>query len=396
MTPETESATTPEKTSLCLGYVPLSDCLPLVAAQQLGFFGEEGLQVTLKAEASWASLRDRLVVGQFDAAHMLAPMVLATSLGLGGWEKPLLTACVLNLNGNAVTVSRPLYQRLLTHASHPVYGLAAAQALAELLRHDATPLTFATVFPFSSHHYQLRYWLAAAGIDPDRQLRLLTLHPAQMADHLQRGLIDGYCVGEPWNSLAVAQGFGHIVATGHDIWQNSPEKVLAVTADWAARHPGSHAALLRAIHRAGRWLDENRRQAAALLQDVIPVPPKVLEHALLGELPLGPEGPARTLDDCLVFQRYAANLPWRSHARWLLLQMRRWNQLQDVTVSDADAIALACYRPDILRAAVGSGTLPGIDEKHEGSHVEHWVLDTDAGPLTMGPDALIDGSVIPE
>ena len=195
-----------EKTSLRLGYIPLTDCLPLVVAREQGFFAAQGLTVELSCEASWANIRDKVIIGQLDGAQMLAPMLLASSLGIGGLRKPMVTAFSLGLNGNAITVSNSLFSALRQHARADT-PLAAAQALAAVVRErrerGREPLVLATVFPFSSHNYLLRYWLSAGGIDPVSDIKLVALPPQQMVDNLRLEHIDGFCVGEPWNSCAV-------------------------------------------------------------------------------------------------------------------------------------------------------------------------------------------------
>ncbi len=391
-----------EKTGLDLGFIPLTDCAPLVIAREKGFFGAQGLEVRLVKETSWANIRDKVAMGILDGAHMLAPMPLAATLGLGPLAKPMVTAFSLGLNGNAVTVSEGLATRLRERCGGQVpRGLAAAQALRDLIdadRADGRPgLVLAVVFPFSMHHYQLRYWLAAGGIDPDRDLRFVTVPPAQMVGRLRRGAIDGFCVGEPWNSVAVREGVGRVLATGYCIWRNGPEKVFGVTEEWAEQHPRTHLALLRALLEAARWLDapENRPEAVAMIARGIYVnaPPEVVRMSLNGTFQLARDEFPRSLPDFNVFHRYAANFPWRSHALWILSQMVRWGQISEPL--ELRAIAERVYRPDLFReaAAPGGMAVPAADWKWEGARAGAWEIAATGGRLSMGSDLLIDGAL---
>lgn len=377
------------KTDLTLGYMPLTDSLPLLAAGQLGFFREQGLDVTLQEEVSWANIRDKVIVGQFDGAHMLAPMVMASTLGLGGLNKPLIAPYSLNLGGNGLTLSTPLYRELeRTTRGRP--GPASLKQLIEQRKLEKqSPLVVAVVFPYSSHNLLLRYWLASAGIDPDRDVTTVVLPPSQMVDHLRLGHIHGFFAGEPWNAVATADGIGCCVATGRDIWQNAPNKVLGVTADWARTNPDTLDALLRALYQAGVWLDGNREQAVSLLADYLPVDRRALAPALLGHTGYRPDTGDAPEPDLLVFHRYLANFPWVSHGYWFLNQMARWGWLPDD--QDLSAVAAACYRPDLYRRALADTPLPGQDWKGEGIHAGPWRLDTSQGEIGMGADTFIDG-----
>ncbi len=377
------------KTDLTLGYMPLTDSLPLLVAAQLGFFRDQGLDVTLQEEVSWANIRDKVIVGQFDGAHMLAPMVMASTLGLGGLNKPLIAPYSLNLGGNGMTLSASLYRELeSTTRGRP--GPASLKQLIEQRKLEKQPpLVLAVVFPYSSHNLLLRYWLASAGIDPDRDVTTVVLPPSQMVDHLRLGHIHGFFAGEPWNAVATADGIGYCVATGRDIWQNAPNKVLGVTADWARANPDTLDALLRALHRAGVWLDGNREQAVSLLADYLPVDRRALAPALLGHTGYRPDTGDAPEPDLLVFHRYLANFPWVSHGYWFLNQMARWGWLPGD--QDLSAVAAACYRPDLYRRALADTPLPGQDWKGEGIHAGPWRLETSQGEIGMGADTFIDG-----
>ncbi|MGB1407700.1 CmpA/NrtA family ABC transporter substrate-binding protein [Alloalcanivorax venustensis] len=377
------------KTDLTLGYMPLTDSLPLLAAAQLGFFRDQGLDVTLQEEVSWANIRDKVIVGQFDGAHMLAPMVMASTLGLGGLNKPLIAPYSLNLGGNGMTLSASLY-RDLESTTHGRPGPASLKQLIEQRKLEKLPpLVLAVVFPYSSHNLLLRYWLASAGIDPDRDVTTVVLPPSQMVDHLRLGHIHGFFAGEPWNAVATADGIGCCVATGRDIWQNAPNKVLGVTEDWARTNPDTLDALLRALYRAGAWLDGNRAQAVSLLAEYLPVDRRALAPALLGHTGYRPDSGDAPEPDLLVFHRYLANFPWVSHGYWFLNQMARWGWLPDD--QDLSAVAAACYRPDLYRRALADTPLPGQDWKGEGIHAGPWRLETSQGEIGMGADTFIDG-----
>jgi len=320
---------------LTLGFIPLTDCAPLIVAKAQGFFAEEGLEVALSREASWATIRDKVVVGALDGAHMLAPMALA--------EQSMLAPMALNQNGSAITVSVRLAAMLREIDPEAMAApLITAATLARLIEQQraqgAPPLTFAMVFPRSMHNYALRYWLAQAGIDPDRDVRLVVTPPPRMVEHLRSGAIDGFCVGAPWNAVAVDEGLGEVLIKASQLWPGGPDKVFGVTSDWAQRHPGELRAALRALIRASAWADEpgNHAELVALLSrpDHVGVEPEALARALKSEI---------------VFHRDAAGLPRREHALWFLSQMVRWGQVEPDL--DLDAVADRVYRPDLFRAA---------------------------------------------
>ncbi|MDD5114949.1 MAG: CmpA/NrtA family ABC transporter substrate-binding protein, partial [Methylobacter sp.] len=256
------------------------------------------------------------------------------------------------------------------------------------------PLTFAHVFPFSCHNYLLRYWLASAGIDPDKDVRLVVIPPPLMVSALASGQIDGFCVGEPWNSQAIAQGIGAAVTSTVDIWHNSPEKVLGVTCAWAGQYPNTHQALLRALLNSAQWLElsEHRAEACAILtaEEYVPVAIQDLRVFERGEFQYSADKPALQVPDFNVFYRYAATFPWVSHAEWLISQMQRWGQIPSSI--NAHEVAAKVYRPDLYRQAAQALQLPTplIDRKNEGSHGNAWLTDTDSGYIAMGRDCFFD------
>ncbi|MDT8386588.1 MAG: CmpA/NrtA family ABC transporter substrate-binding protein [Thiogranum sp.] len=388
----------PEKTQLNIGFIPLTDCAPLVVAKEQGLFGKYGLDVTLSRESSWANIRDKLSYGLLDGAQMLAAMPLASTAQAGG--KPMVAAMSLDLNGNAISVSRSLYARLQATGQQDLHTpLGSARALRRIIDEDradgAAPLTFAMVFPESSHNYLLRYWMASAGIDPDQDVRLIVVPPPQMVSHLEQGLISGFCVGEPWNAHAVRQGAGHTLITSYDVWNNHPEKVFGVTRDWADQHPDSLQALLMALLEACAWLDteDHRREVCTLLSQpgYVDCPEQELRMSMTGTFQFNPDGAPESRPDFNVFHRYAANYPWRSHALWTLSQMLRWGHIGQTL--DLEAIATQVYRPDLYRKAAAALGYPliAIEHKCEGEHQGPWVLHDGEARIPMGADAFMDG-----
>lgn len=333
---------------LKLGFIPLTDCAPLVVAKSMGFFAEEGLDVSLSREASWATIRDKVAVGALDGAHMLAPMALAAAAGASGGltldvGPSLIAPMALNRNGSAITVSKALAEAIRAAdpqamAEQPVSARALAKVIGERAGQGAAPLTFAVVFPYSMHNYELRYWLAQAGIDPDHDVRLVVTPPPRMVEQMRAGEIDGFCVGAPWNAVAEREGLGEIVITASTFWPGGPDKVFGVTEAWAHHYPDELRAALRALIRASAWADDavNREDLIALLARP--------EH-----VGVAPEALARALTDEIVFHRDGAGVPRREHALWFLSQMVRWGQVS--AGADLEAAADAVYRPDMFRAA---------------------------------------------
>ncbi|MCB1792461.1 MAG: ABC transporter substrate-binding protein, partial [Gammaproteobacteria bacterium] len=388
-----------EKPSLALGFIALTDCAPLVIAKEKGFFAAQGLDVTLSRESSWANIRDKVSTGILDGAQMLAAMPLASVLQ-GARSQPLVTALSLDLNGNAITVSKELYGRMLATG---VEGLdtpgGSALALRKVIEADLAQgrkkLAFAMVFPDSSHNYLLRYWMASVGIHPDRDVDLVVVPPAQMGNYLRAGLISGYCVGEPWNTYAVSEGLGHTLVTSYDIWNNHPEKVFGVTRAWADANPNTHTAVVKALIEACQWLDEqqHRVEAAEILSRgrYVNAPVDVIEKSLAGHLQYASEQAVRKVADFNVFHRYLANFPWRSHAAWFMSQMVRWGHAPSSV--DFDKVARAVYRTEVYRDAARALGVPvtELDSKTEGGHASSWELAIGTENVVMGPDGFMDG-----
>lgn len=342
-------------TRITAGFIPLTDSLLLVAAREKGFAEAEGIELVLVRENSWANIRDRIAVGHFDVAHMLAPMPIAAMLGLTPIPSPVIAPFALGLGGNAVTVSTALWSALqAAGAPANLDPRPVGAALARVVESTRRRLRFAVVHPHSGHNYELRYWLAASGIDPDRQLDIVVLPPPLMADAMAAGKIDGCCVGEPWNSVAVETAGGRIATVKAAIWPRSPEKVLGLTESWAIHNPEALAALLRALYRAAQWCADpaSHAEAAALLArpDYLGVRAETIARALSCRLQTG-DGEETAVRDFFVPLAHAATFPSPTHAMWFYSQMVRWGDVAHTT--ENAVMARTSVRPDIYRAAVG-------------------------------------------
>jgi two-component system, oxyanion-binding sensor len=347
--------------ALRIGFIPLVDAAALIVAVDNGFTAAEGLDVTLVREVSWSNVRDKLNIGLFDAAHLLAPVAIASSLGIGHVKVPIAAPFNLGVNGNAITVSPALHAELMANIegdrSNPMAtALALARVVAKRRRDGAEPLTFAMTFPFSTHNYQLRFWMAAGGVDPDEDVRLVVLPPPYMVDSLASGHVDGFCVGAPWNSIAVDQGRGHILHFVSDILGHAAEKVLALRQSWAEKNPDVVSALVRACARAAEFIEANRAEAAAILArpERIGVAAEIIQRTLEGRLKISPDGTVRESARYLLVGREEAARPDPAQAAWLYSQMVRWGQ----TLLSADALrtAMCVFRQDIYEAILGPAT----------------------------------------
>jgi len=330
--------------SLRLGFVPLTDCAPLAVAQELGLFRKYGLNVKLCRELGWASVRDKIVTRELDAAQAVAGMPFAATLGLGSTRCECVTGLVLNLHGNGITLSNELWQ----------LGVRDAATLRDLVvatRHERT-FTFGVVFPFSSHNFLLRGWLAAAGINPDTDVRIVVVPPPQMPGTLDAGHIDGYCVGEPWNSVAVSSRVGWMLAASAELAPNHPEKVLAVRRDFAEDCAGEHEALIAALLDACAYCDapENRNTIAEILsrREFLNCPARDLMPALTGKLDFG-HGRSHTTEDFMVFHRLGANEPTADKAAWVTNHVR--NSKLAMAAELTPAFARSVFRCDIYDRA---------------------------------------------
>lgn len=383
------------------GFLPLLDSALLVTAREKGFAEAENVALNLVREMSWASIRDRLAVGQFQVAHMLAPMPIACNLGLTPLAATTVVPLALGLGGNAVTVSNDLWREMAAHgATADLAPRAAGSALkavvAERKRAGHPTLRFAVVHPHSGHNYELRYWLAACGIDPVRDIEIVIVPPPLMADALGTGALHGYCAGEPWNTAAVLNGHGRIATVKAQIWRSSPEKVLGADARWAEVNPDALAALLRAVYRSANWCADpaNHSELAAILAAPAYVgrPAEWMLPALSGHLLTGPDMTSR-VEDFFVPQAKAATFPWKSHALWFYSQMVRWGQVEHSAANAA--VASETYRPDLYRAALRplGVALPGANAKVEGALAAATPVGSAGASLTLGPDGFFDGGL---
>ncbi len=383
------------------GFMPLLDCAPLVVAAARGFADAEGLELVISRETSWATVRDRLAVRHLDVAHILAPMPIAANLGLGPLSSPLIVPMALGFGGNTVTVSNAIWNELAAAGAHADFdAVTTATAMAALVEKRARAgeprLVFAIVHPHSAHHYELAYWLASPGVLPGRDVGLIVVPPSLADAALAAGHIDGFCAGEPWGSVAVAQGTGRIVTTKAHIWRSSPEKVLGVRTDWAEADHARLDALVRTVYRAALWCDDpaNLPALAELLSrpEYIAQPAEVLLPGLSRRL-VSADGVVRAVPDLLTFAGRAATFPWISHALWLYTQMVRWQQAPFSL--DALRIARETYRPDLNRRALEplGAMLPSESAKIEGALAKETPVGAPGGKLLLGPDGFFDGQV---
>ena len=382
---------------LTIGFLPLVDaCLPILAHEH-GFAEEEGLALTFQRDVSWATVLDRLLYGHSDAAHLIAPLAIATTLGRGRPAQPLAAPFVLGLNGNAVTMSPALAVRVAEpgRLADPVALGAALAEEARMRKAAGRPLRFGVVHRYSSHNYMLRYWLAASGIRPDEDVEIATVAPPFVADAMEAGEIDGACVGEPWNSAAVARGVGVIVLATAQIWRRGVEKVLTLRAPvLEARRPAAEA-LIRAMRKAGAHFvaPANWEANAQILArpEYIGADPKLILAAISDRLVLTRDSAPVHYADFMFQHREAANFPWVSQAEWLYTQLVRWDRIA-FSANDAEAAARV-FRPDVYRSALaGTGDLlPGASSKVEGSLARPTAVTAQQGAMVLSNNTFFDG-----
>ena len=365
-----------EKEDLKFGFIKLTDMAPLAIAYEKGYFEDEGLYVTLEAQANWKVLLDRVIDGELDGAHMLAGQPLGATIGFGT-KADVITAFSMDLNGNGITVSNNIWKQMKEHIPHedgkPVHPIKAdyLKPVVDKYKDEGKPFKMGMVFPVSTHNYELRYWLAAGGIHPgyyaphkgdtsgtiDADALLSVTPPPQMPATLEAGTIYGYCVGEPWNQQAVFKGIGVPVITDYEIWKDNPEKVFGVSSAWADKHPNTHKAVVKALIRAAMWLDqgglENRKEASKIMSrpEYVGADYEVIANSMTGTFEYE-KGDKRSLPDFNVFFRYNATYPYYSDAVWYLTQMRRWGQISEHKPDDwYMEMAKKVYRPDIYAVA---------------------------------------------
>lgn len=379
-----------------IGLLRLTDAAPLILARELGYFAQEELDVSLSLEPSWANIADKLAYGLLDGAMLPPPLALALALGLSGSGGPeaIIVPAALSLNGNTITLAERWAAPLLelgTRAGGAPSAAETARRFRALIAERGEKPVLAVVHTFSTHNLLLRYWLAAGGIGPDRDVAFIVVPPAETADALAAGKIDGFCAGAPWGAVAARAGIGRAVATSRAIWHHGAEKVFAVRRRIAEEAPARLQAALRALLRAAIYCDDPSNApviAEILAQDrYLGLPPEIILTSLPGAAARDVGSDA----DVSVFFANAANFPWRSQALWFLGEMRRWGYLG--ADADTDAAA-AIFRPDLYAEAAGSLRLPVPVSavKSEGHHNAEWLLPALPKPIAMGPDCFLDGA----
>lgn len=368
-----------------------------ILARELGYAEDENLDIELVRDVSWAAVCDRLVHGHIDAAHMIAPLAIAVTLGVGRPASPLSVPFVLGLNGNAVTV-RPEIADRITHPGRPGDAAAIGKKLAEVAherRDQGSHLRFGVVHRHSSHNYMLRYWLRGCGIDPDRDVEITVVSPPFAADALGQGEVDGICVGEPWNSVAVDRGHGTIAVMTSQIWRRGVEKVLAMPTQRMNENPQITDQLVRALYRAGiAFIDPERTdEIVGILarENYIGAAPHAIRRAMTDRILFAKGCEPVHVPDFMFQHREAANFPWSSQAAWLYAQMCIAGHAQP----DAEAYELAqqVFRPDVYRRALRhlGAALPGAGAKLEGAIAGTMPVGTTQGRLILGADRFFDG-----
>ncbi|MPQ93342.1 ABC transporter substrate-binding protein [Thioclava sp. JE_KL1] len=378
---------------ISVGYIPLVDAAPLIIAREIGFAEEEGLALTLNAAPSWSTLRDQLMLGRLEAAHMLFPMPIAAALGLGGFNTRIDILQILSHNGNSIGVSRALADRM--RAQGYGFDFADARAAGEaLIAGAAGRLRIGVPFPFSMHAELLYHWLGAIGLSAPQDLDVHTVPPPLMAEALAADEIDVFCVGAPWGSIAVENRVGEMLLPGTAIRANAPEKVLAVRHDWAEAEPGLTRRLMRAVWQAGRWLGHERNllTAAELLarRDYLDLPPELIERTLTGNLVISPRGEMRSVPGYMSFQTGAAGYPWASQGA--LVAARLATRL-GLSREEAMASARAICRTDLYTRNLADlgADLPEARDKIEGALNAPGAIPAVQGQVILPSDAFFDG-----
>ena len=398
-----------EKDELTFGFIKLTDMAPLAVAYENGYFEDEGLFVTLQAQANWKVLLDGVIGGQLDGAHMLAGQPLAATIGYGT-KAHIITPFSMDLNGNAITVSNEIWEQMkpnvpLMEDGRPQHPISASAMLpvVESYNDKGEPFNMGMVFPVSTHNYEIRYWLAAGGLEPGyyspddisgqlgADVLLSVTPPPQMPATMEAGTINGYSVGEPWNQQAVFKNIGVPVITDYDMWKNNPEKVFGITAEFAEENPNTTVALTKALIRAAIWLDENdnanREEAVEILSrsEYVGADEEVIANSMTGFFEFE-KGDRRPAPDFNVFFRYNATYPFYSDAIWYLTQMRRWGQIAE-PVSDEWFFDTAkdVYRPDIYLSAARSLVDDGMAAKAD------FPWDSDGFKAPTPAEDIIDG-----
>jgi nitrate/nitrite transport system substrate-binding protein len=337
----------PETPDLRFGMIALTDCSPIVVAHERGIFKKYGINSTVVKGASWAAIRDSLTTGDLHATHMLLGMPLASTMGLlGSPKKPMIIPWLLNRNGQAITLKADLKGKV---GADP----KALKPLVEAAKKKGAPMTFAMTFPPGTHAMWMRYYLAAGGIDPDKDVALTTVPPPQMLTNMKLGKMDGFCVGEPWGARAVADGVGFTGITTQEIWKDHPEKVCAFTAEFADKNPKTVKAVLKALNEASVWLDDmkNRPEQAKIVSAAtyINCPPEAILGRLEGHYDYG-DGRKTEDPNYMIFSQRNCNYPQPKYAVWWLTQFRRWGMVEGTP--DYQGVASQVMRTDLYEEAM--------------------------------------------
>lgn len=356
------AAGAPEQPNVSFGFIALTDCSPIVIAHEKGFFKKYGINATIKKGASWAAIRDMLSSGDIQATHMLIGMPFASTMGLGGAPvKPMVIPWMLNRNGQAISLSAQFNGKV---GSDP----KALKPFVDQAKKLGEPLTFAMTFPPGTHAMWMRYYLAAGGINPDKDVNLITIPPPQMVANMKIGKMDGFCVGEPWNARAIADKIGFTSVTTQDMWLDHPEKVLALTEEFANKNPKTVKAIIKALHEASVWLDDmaNRDEACAIVSkpNYINCPKEIILGRMLGQLDYG-DGRKVTDENPMHFSKRNANYPQPKYGLWWLTQFRRWGMVSGAP--DYQAVVKRVMRADIYEEAMAE--LGVTDRKRDDSPV---------------------------
>ena len=337
----------PETPDLRFGMIALTDCSPIVIAHEKGIFKKYGINSTVVKGASWAAIRDSLSNGDIQATHMLLGMPLASTMGLlGAPKKPMVIPWLMNRNGQAITLKAGLKGKI---AGDP----KALKPLVDEAKAKNAPMTFAMTFPPGTHAMWMRYFLAAGGIHPDKDVALITIPPPQMVANMKVDKMDGFCVGEPWNARAIADGIGFTAITTQDMWKDHPEKVCAFTEEFAAKNPKTVKAVLKALHEASVWLDDlgHRDEQAAIVSKptYINCPPEIISGRLHGNYDFG-DGRTKQDPNYMIFSSRNCNYPQPKYAKWWLSQFRRWGMVDGAP--DYEGVAKQVMRTDIYEEAM--------------------------------------------
>ena len=341
----------PEKKEVKIGFIPLTDCASVVMASVMGFDKKHGVTIIPTKEASWAGVRDKLVNGELDFAHVLYGLVYGVHLGLAGPKKDMAVLMTLNHNGQAITLSKKLADK----------GAVNGAGLARLMAAEKREYTFAQTFPTGTHAMWLYYWLAANGIDPMKDAKVITVPPPQMVANMRVGNMDGFCVGEPWNHRAIMDGIGFTATTTQDIWKDHPEKVLGTTSEFVQKYPNTARAVTAAILEASRWIDESLANKTRMAETIagkayVNTGVDAINQRILGRYQ---DGLGKTWDDPNHMKFYndgAVNFPYLSDGMWFLTQHKRWGLLQGHP--DYLGVAKAINRMDVYRQAATATKTP--------------------------------------